>query len=109
MSGRNSEQNVIFGNPTFPSKGRNLNFDSFVCVCLFDIIHVICAFLFFSSVIDPIVEQRQSAGGRDDVGMIVLDNVLVKMTCRKLSSALPGLTSFSPSSLLSATTSTKAL
>lgn len=44
----------------------------------FDIIHVICAFLFFSSVIDPIVEQRQSAGGRDDVGMIVLDNVLVQ-------------------------------
>ena len=37
-----------------------------------------CFLLFFSSVIDPIVEQRQSAGCRDDVGMIVLDNVLVQ-------------------------------
>ena len=75
---RNSKQDVIFGNPAFPGKSRNLNFDSFVCICLFDIIHVVCAFLFFSSVIDPIVEQRQGAGRCDDVGMIVFDNVFVQ-------------------------------
>ena len=37
-----------------------------------------CFLLFFSSVIDPIVKQRQGAGRCNDVGMIVFDNVLVQ-------------------------------